>query len=112
MPTKRRRIDRRRKAQVTREAVALFVQCEALYPIRNAHFMRECGSDGRCGECQAYLDAKLKLNDLLGIEPWMRDIEEVDTAEPPGDLDPLRAKAWRRTWQLRCALEAEVERAR
>ena len=44
----------------------------------------------------------------LGIEPWIPGIEDVDTAELPGDLDPMRTVAWSRTWQLRLALEAEV----
>lgn len=38
----------------------------------------------------------------------MRGIEEVDTAEPPSDLDLMRAKAWRGTRRLRLALEAEI----
>ena len=44
MPTKRRRIDRRRKAHVTDEAVALFVRCEALDPIYHAHLTATGGS--------------------------------------------------------------------
>lgn len=111
MPTRRTRIDRRRKALITDETVDLFVRCEQLWPVYHAHAsVSSCGCDDRCPECQEYLDASLKRDELLGIEPWMCDIEEVDTVEPPSDLDMMRAKAWRRTWQLRCALEAEVAR--
>lgn len=58
MTTKRASIDRRRKPQVTPEAVDLFIRCEQLYPIYLGCLRQPCQSsiDGRhCDRCREYL---------------------------------------------------------
>lgn len=112
MATKRTRIDRLRRPQITSRAVYLFIRCKTLWPIWYGCISQSssCHSDTEgkfCPECLEY-EASVARDSLLGIEPWMRGIEDVDTAEPPSDLDRMRVKAWHRVWRLKCALEAEV----
>ena len=112
MATKRTPLDRARKPRISSEAVDLFTRCEQLWPIyRDCGEPRSCRSntDSRvCPECREFLTVSLKRDALLGLEPWHACIEDIDSAEPPPYLDRMRAKAWRRVWRLRCALEAEV----
>lgn len=114
MATKRTPLDHARKPRITPEAVGLFVRCEKLWPIYYACLKgKACRSDidgEHCPECREFLTASVRRDNLLGLEPWHVCIEDINTAEPPPGTDAMRVKAWRRVWQLRCALEAEVEK--
>lgn len=113
MSTNRTTVRRTRQPHITPEVVDLFVRCEELWPIYYACISRPyvCRSDDEskhCPECLACINARRERDCLLGIEPWTPGLEQVDTAQPPPDLDRMHRKAWRRVWRLRCELEAEV----
>lgn len=112
MPTKRTRVGRPQNPHIMPETVDLFIRSAELRPIYAACISDDvCRSpepNRHCPECREYLNATSKLSEMLGLEPWHVCVEDIDTAEPPADLDPMRAKAWRRVWRLRCELEAEV----
>lgn len=113
MPTKRVRIGRPRNPHITPEMVDVFIRHEELQPIYRAcsdGICRSADPNTHCPECREYLNATAKLSEVLGAKPW--EISGVDATgpEPPPGVDPLLARAWRRSWRMRCELEAAVER--
>lgn len=115
MPTKRTRVGRPQSPHIAPETVDLFIRHETLRPIYMACLQsdevvcRSADPDVHCPECREYLNATAKLSEVLGAKPWEISGVDADSAEPPTGLDEMRAKSWRRSWRLRCELEAAVE---
>ena len=101
MPVKRRSA-KARGDRITPELVELWVR---LNEIREAGADEESEPHGRRDE---YLDAFHALNRAFAIRLWQESPLYVDGPEPPEDRRryEMDAEAWRRAWELRCALEA------
>ena len=91
MPTNRTLITRRRKSQITPEAVDLFIRCEQLYPIYLNCLRQPCRrqeeDEGHCPECREYLTISVACH-----------AAPHNLIARPGDDDE----------RLRCELLAEV----
>jgi hypothetical protein len=105
MPVKMRNA-KARQNRITPELVELWVR---LNEIRDADADEEFEPRGRRNE---YLDALSALNLALGIRPWQESPLYVDDPEPPDYRRRYQpdAEAWRRSWELRQALEAATGR--
>jgi hypothetical protein len=106
MPTRRTQIPRPpRSGQITPEVLALFLRCRSLQPIYLGCLRAHCGRQEHCVECREFLDAGLRLDTLLGIQPWDESLLDCETDEPPPEVNAAR---YRRGRRLLLALEQAV----
>lgn len=92
MTTNRTPLSRSRKPPITPEMVDLFI----------VHEKRPRGKD--------WAKATSRLSELLGAATWQTSGCDATGPEPPPEMvgDRNRESGWRRSWDLRCALEAAV----
>lgn len=110
MPTKRTRLDRRRKPQITDEALSLFVRCRKLQPIYSS-CDRVCKSrdeSRHCPECLEYLNASRDLHSVLGRHPAQEFVERtIGEDSLPGWMDDQRCIA---SYKEAVLIRRELER--
>jgi hypothetical protein len=120
MPTNRtRRTLARRTSRITAEMVDAFIIAEkhkATYDAcRREEITCLSKSDERCRQCIECANALQRLDELLGtLPPWDDGPCGVDGPNPPSWVASQIARdAWRRSWEIRQALEAATaERAK
>jgi hypothetical protein len=98
---------------ITDRVVTLFMLHEALQSQYLACLSKPCviaKVDARCDDCKRYCDATHDLSIALKADAWQISGCDADSPEPTPEMhnDSRMADAWRRSWQLRCELEAAV----
>lgn len=112
MVTKRTPVSRSSKARITDELIEAFIRYEELSPIRDACIADDkCRStvpNQHCPECREHVELSNKLHRMVGAKVWECSGLDADAPEPPDDMrkNPMMCAAWRRSWRLRCELEA------